>query len=135
MANTTKAEGKYSLLEMNLKEQFNWQRARINCLVLMITAICKVKTVCFERLAEAMDSEAKVTSRHRRIQRFFADFLIDEDLIAKFLFSLLPRQTGLTLSIDRTNWKFGKTDINIFMLSVCHDGCLLYTSPSPRDCS
>ena len=122
MANTTKAESKYSLLETNLKEQLNWQQARIKCLVLMITAICKIKTVCFERLAEVMDSNAKVTSRHRRIQRFFADFLIDKDLIANFLFSLLHHQTDLTLSIDRTNWKFGKTDINIFMLSVCYDG-------------
>ena len=122
MANTTKAESKYSLLETNLKEQLNWQQARIKCLVLIITSICKIKTVCFERLAEVMDSNAKVTSRHRRIQRFFADFFIDKDLIANFLFSLLPHQTDLTLSIDRTNWKFGKTDINIFMLSVCYDG-------------
>ena len=86
MANTTKAESKYSLLETNLKEQLNWQQARIKCLVLMITAICKIKTVCFERLAEVMDSNAKVTSRRRRIQRFYADFLIDKDLIANFYF-------------------------------------------------
>jgi hypothetical protein len=26
------------------------------------------------------------------------------------------------LSIDRTNWQFGKTNINIFMLSVCYEG-------------
>ena len=64
----------------------------------------------------------RVTSRHLRIQRFFAGFKIDKDLISKFLFSLLPHQTDLTLSLNRTNWKFGKTDINIFMLSVCYDG-------------
>lgn len=26
------------------------------------------------------------------------------------------------LAMDRTNWKFGATDINIFMLAVVHDG-------------
>ena len=81
-----------------------------------------IKTVCFERLAEVMDRNAKVSSRHRRIQRFFADFIIDKDVITKFLFTLLPHQTDLTLSIDRTNLIFGKTDINIFMLSVCYSG-------------
>ena len=38
MANTTKAESKYSLLETNFKKQLNWQEARIKCLVLMIVA-------------------------------------------------------------------------------------------------
>lgn len=34
------------------------------------------------------------------------------------------------MAIDRTNWQFGKTDINIFMLAVVHDGVaypLLFT--------
>ena len=28
----------------------------------------------------------------------------------------------MQLAIDRTNWQFGKADINIFMLAVVHDG-------------
>ena len=122
MSNTTKAESKYRLLELQLNSHLNWHKARIKFLVLMIVALCKVKTVCFELMSEALDSEAKINSRHRRIQRFFAGFLVDKDLVSKLLFSLLPHQTNLTISIDRTNWKFGKTDINIFMLSVCFEG-------------
>lgn len=76
-------------------------------------------------MAEGFESNALVSSRLRRIQRFFASFHVDSDLIAKFLFALLPCQTGLRISIDRTNWQFGKTDINIFMLSVCHEGMAL----------
>ena len=53
---------------------------------------------------------------------FFAAFKVDSNLVARFLFALLPHKTGLRLSIDRPNWQFGKTDINIFMLSVCHEG-------------
>jgi hypothetical protein len=73
-------------------------------------------------LAEGMDSNAKMSSCLRRIQRFFAEFVIDNSKIASVLFSLLPCKTNLVISIDRTNWQFGKTDINIFMLSVCYDG-------------
>jgi hypothetical protein len=119
---TTKVEDKYSSLSVYFSEHFQWHRARIKFFVLLITALCKMQTVCFERLAEGMDSNAKMSSCLRRIQRFFAEFVIDNSKIASVLFSLLPCKTNLVISIDRTNWQFGKTDINIFMLSVCYDG-------------
>src|SRR3954465_787825 len=119
---TTKADDKYSALFEYFNAQLNWHRSRIKFFVLLLTALCKMQTVCFERLAEGMDSPAQISSSLRRIQRFFAAFTIDKDPIARLLFSWLPRQSNLILSIDRTNWQFGKTDINIFMLSVCYDG-------------
>ena len=35
---------------------------------------------------------------------------------------LLPDNPPYRLSMDRTNWKFGNTDINILMISVCYKG-------------
>ena len=125
MIHTTKAEDKYSLLTDTLCSHLPWHGSRVKFLVLVVTSILKVRTVCFERLAEGMDSESEVASRLRRIQRFFADFIVDNDLIARLLFALLPNKTSLTISIDRTNWKFGEADINIFMLSVCYEGMAL----------
>jgi hypothetical protein len=64
-------------------------------------------------------------SAGRQVQRFFADFSIDKDKIAAVLFSLLPCQYNLMISIDRTNWsRLGgrKADINIFVLSLCYEG-------------
>jgi hypothetical protein len=58
----------------------------------------------------------------RRIQRSIADYALDGDLIAKLVFSLLPKRDKIKLTIDRTNWKFGKTDINIFMLGAVYQG-------------
>ena len=119
---TTKAADKYSVLYDYFSTQLGWHRARIKFLVLLITALCKMQSVGFEQLAAAMDSPAQISSSVRRIQRFFAAFTIDKDPIARLLFSLLPCKSNLMISIDRTNWQFGKTDINIFMLSVCYDG-------------
>src|SRR3954464_1074028 len=119
---TTKADDKYSALIGYFSAQLSWHRARIKFFVLLITALCKMQTVCFEKLAAGMDSPAQISSSLRRIQRFFAAFTIDKDPIARLLFSWLPCQSNLIISIDRTNWQFGKTDINIFMLSVCYDG-------------
>lgn len=119
---TTKVEDKYRALSVYFSTHLPWHKARIKFFVLLITALCKMQTVCFERLAEGMDSNAKISSCLRRIQRFFAAFAIDNNKIASILFSLLPCKSGLVISIDRTNWQFGKTDINIFMLSVCYNG-------------
>src|SRR3954466_14945492 len=122
---TTKVDDKYSALIVYFSAHLGWHKARIKFFVLLITALCKMQTVCFERLAEGMDSPAQISSSLRRIQRFFAAFTIDKDPIARLLFSLLPCQSNLIISIDRTNWsRLGgsKTDINIFMLSVCYDG-------------
>src|SRR3982751_4662447 len=119
---TTKVLDKYSALCDYFSTQLGWHGARIKFFVLLLIALCKLQTVCFEQLAAAIDSAAQISSPPRRIQRFFAAFTIDKDPIAGLLFSVLPCKSNLIISIDRTNWQFGKTDINIFMLSVCYDG-------------
>ena len=96
--------------------------AHIKLISLFIVALCKAKTVCFSLLSTVFDSPAKSSSCLRRIQRFFAEFDLDRDLIARVIFRLLPIKGPFCLAIDRTNWQFGSTDINIFMLAVVHDG-------------
>jgi Transposase DDE domain len=75
-------------------------------------------------LAQAFPSNAKVSSSYRRMQRFIADFqLIDFNDVAWFimrLFGFLDSQYDLTF--DRTNWQWGKRDINILMLAVVYKG-------------
>lgn len=100
----------------------NINLAHIKLISLFIMALCKAKTVCFSLLATAFDSPAKSDSCLRRIQRFFSEHPLHPDLIARVIFRLLPMKGPLTLAIDRTNWKFGSIDINIFMLAVVHDG-------------
>lgn len=96
--------------------------ARIKFFGMFICALCKVQTVGFEKLAGAFDSDADRTSSLRRIQRFMADYLLDTDLIARFIFSLLPHSGPYILSMDRTNWKFGDSNINALVLAVVYDG-------------
>src|SRR6056297_4208175 len=109
-----------SILDTQFKGTLNL--ARIKLMSMFISALCKVQTVGFEKLANAFDAKASSASSLRRIQRFMAQFYLDSNLIARLIFSLLPEKENLKLSIDRTNWKFGKTDINIFMLGVTYKG-------------
>lgn len=109
--------------------------ARIKLISHFIIALCKVQTVTFEKLANAFESSADSKSSLRRIQRFIADYTLDGNLIARLIFSLLPKKDKLILSIDRTNWKFGQTNINIFMLGVVYKGVafpLLFTMLDKR---
>jgi len=120
----TKAESKNTVLFATLSSIFgdNMNLARIKFFGLFICALCKVQTVCFEKVATAFDSEAMVDSSLRRIQRFMAEYMLDTHLIARFVFSLLPHKGPYRLTMDRTNWKFGSFNINILVLAVVYQG-------------
>ncbi len=118
----TRLKNKYSDLNELFKVQTGWHRARVTFFVSFICSMCKLQTVSFVKLSQGFEGDTLQESNLRRIQRFFADFIVDNHLIAKIVFSLLPHEPPYKLSMDRTNWKFGKTDINILMLSVCYKG-------------
>ncbi|MFV0346098.1 MAG: hypothetical protein ACK5IQ_07620 [Bacteroidales bacterium] len=85
-------------------------------------SLIKMQNASYLALAQVFEGNASFESNLRRIQRFFAEFIFDPTIFAKLIFSLLPEEPPYRLSMDRTNWKFGKTDINILMLSVCYKG-------------
>ena len=120
----TSIESKNSILVSTLIEIFgrNMNLARIKFFGLFISALCKVQTVCFEKLAVSFETHASSDSSLRRIQRFMADYVLDTNLIARLIFSLLPHEPPYCLSLDRTNWKFGSKDINILALAIVYQG-------------
>ena len=131
----TMIECKTNKLIASMKEKTNWNLARVKFLVAFITTVCKLQTVNFTKLAQGFGGTTQVDSNLRKIQRFFAGFLIDGDLIAKIIFSLLPGQAPYRLCLDRTNWKFGATNINILTISICYNGVsipLLWTMLAKR---
>ncbi len=73
----------------------------------VIHALCMVLTVSLHKPAAAMPTGVEHNSNIRRLQRFFSQHALSLDLILKMTFSLLPIQGKVTLSMDRTNRKFG----------------------------
>jgi len=129
----TKNNELVSILNTHLQGKINL--ARLKLISHFIIALCKVQTVTFEKLANAFDTQSDASSSLRRIQRFIANYSLDSNLIARLVFNLLPLQDKLVLSIDRTNWKFGQTNINIFMLGIVYKGVafpLLFTMLDKR---
>jgi hypothetical protein len=109
-----------SVLVENFGKSMNL--ARIKFLSLFICDLCKVQAVCFEKLAGGFENNCDSASSLRRIQRFMADYSLDKDLIARLIFALLPHDPPYSIAIDRTNWKFGQTDINILVLAIVYKG-------------
>ena len=98
-------------------------QARLTCFVMLILAVIKQRTVSLVWLAQAADSDAKVESVYRRFQRFFAVPKLSPRLIGALILALLPRpKDGWVLAMDRTNWQFGRTDINILVVTVIFNG-------------
>jgi hypothetical protein len=101
----TKVENKVTILFDTLKEFFgdNMNLASLRFFGLYISALCKVKTVYFEKLACAFEVNVRAESSLRRIQRFIAGYSLDSDLVARFIFSLLPHEPSYRLVLDRIN--------------------------------
>ena len=99
-----------------------WNRARVKFLARFVLALLSAQTVCLTRLAVVFASDASVDSRYRRMRRFLRGFDLDFAALARLLVQIAGVPTPWTLSLDRTNWKLGKAELNILMLCVVHQG-------------
>jgi hypothetical protein len=113
-----------SELSCILSEQLDWHKSRIDCFAQMLLALFMVRSVNLSEIAVAMDGEkASIDSRYKRVYRFFSKFELDYTWVARWIYSLFfNKNQKVYLAIDRTNWFWGKSKINVFMLSICYEG-------------
>ncbi|MFC3909875.1 IS4 family transposase [Legionella dresdenensis] len=115
--------GKINELKRILGENLVWNKARLDCFVRMLVALFVVRTVNLSEIAVAFCSKAEKESRYKRLQRFFGQFNLDYTLIARLIFKLFFSDSQkIYLTIDRTNWYWGRQKIIIFMLGVAYEG-------------
>ncbi len=97
--------------------------ASIKLIEQLITGLFYVRDVNLTQLALVIEGKGSNHSRYRKLQRFFSGFNFSYTALAKLLISLAGIESERwLLAFDRTNWKFGKLDINILVLSICHNG-------------
>ncbi len=104
--------------------QLKWNKARADLMSCFIIALLKIRTVNLAKIAVAMPGKAKTDSKYKRLQRFFAKSNFSMDDIAKLIVRFLPIcDEEWDMSMDRSNWKFGKLNINPLVLGIVHLGC------------
>jgi hypothetical protein len=109
-------------LEQKLRDNLDWHGARIKFLARFMTALITTRTINLTQLATVFAGAAKPASHYQTCHRFLKDFDLPLAAIARFVVRLLGVERGWTLALDRTNWKFGKTEINLLMLALIHHG-------------
>jgi hypothetical protein len=114
---------KSNVLRDILNGYFDWNKARMACFVGMLMVLFKVRTINLIELACGFTSNATIDSSYKRIKRFFKHFTIDFPLVASWVVQFFDLSNKpLNLTTDRTNWQWGKKNINILMLSITYKG-------------
>ena len=98
---------------------FPWHKERSETFTSLVMGLFQSGHVQHHGLAQGFQNHASLKSNCERIRRFFAEQAIDYEIFAKALISMISQSTPkLHLILDRTNWKFGETDINYLVLAV-----------------
>lgn len=93
--------------------------ARLKCLTLLLVSLLRHRTVNLTILATENHSGAKNESCYRRFQNFFLKSTLCLTSIGHLILRKVPKpEGGWLLSMDRTNWKYGKCHINILTVGV-----------------
>lgn len=111
-----------NVLRRVLGIHLEWHGARLDFLARFILALLQVRSVNLARLAPVLSSQAKTSSNYIRLQRFFRGFHVDQKDIARAVVWLFSPKEPWVLTLDRTNWKLGKTEINFLVLALVVQG-------------
>lgn len=111
-----------TLLRQTLQPYLGWHGARLSFLAAFLIAVFRVKTVNLAEVATAFTGKARCESNYKRLQRFFRQFELDYVTVAKTVVGLMKIPQPWVLTVDRTQWNFGSTTINILMLGIAHNG-------------
>lgn len=110
---------KYISILPVIVKSLTWNKARVKCFVSLVHSFIANRTVNLTFAAASMTSGTKKASEYRKAQRFFEQFEMPMLDIGKFILSRFSTpKKGWTLAMDRTNWKFGETHINLLVVGV-----------------
>jgi len=93
-----------------------------------ICALQKSRTVNLSKMSNYSNKLGKVSSQsiYKSYQRLVHNCNIEQNDLARCIVKMFGLgNCKLTLSMDRTNWRYGKSDINLLVLSVCVLGCAI----------
>ncbi|OLV17855.1 Mobile element protein [Deinococcus marmoris] len=99
-----------------------YRKNQIELLSLLVLALIGAKDIRHAALAERCGGNAWAASVIRKIERFFDRHPLCPLDVARLVLTLLPDAKKREFAIDRTNWKLGRTDVNVLFLAVIWRG-------------
>lgn len=104
-------------------EHFIGHSRRLEMLVKLVIGLLHMGSVSYSKLSKVVNPLVERASNFKRIQRFMKQFSFCQSSYVQLVWSLfVERDQWVALSMDRTNWKFGKQNINILVLGISYKG-------------
>ena len=95
-----------------------YRKNQVELLALLVLALIGAKDVRHASLAERCPGNAQTASVIRQIERFFHQHPLCPLDVARLVLALLPDGKRRDFTLERTNWKLGKTDVNALVPAV-----------------
>jgi hypothetical protein len=105
-----------------LSGYLDWHLARLKFMARFTTSILTLTSSDLWKIAGALKAAPKRESNYRRIQRFLSDYDVDFTMLGGLLLHLLPQSPPYEIVVDRTEWYFGETPVNILVVGIVHEG-------------
>jgi Transposase DDE domain len=104
---------------------FDWHPSRIKTFSCLIFAVIRARTVRIKELANSMPSDSGIRAKISQIERFFLKQAINHICFGKIILKLSCSKDKIKIAIDRTNWKFGKKNLNFFVAAIVYENISL----------
>jgi hypothetical protein len=105
-----------------LTQSLGWHRARMTFMARFVLCSLQLTTTNLRRIAVSLKAGVEERSNYRRIRRFLADYDVDYATLSRLLVRLVPQEPPYVLVLDRTEWHFGATPVNVLMIGIAHRG-------------
>lgn len=97
---------------------FDWHPARIQTYAELVFGVINSKTVRIKDLALHVKSKGDLHAKIVKVERLLLNQEIDFTALGQIIEKLLELPQKIRIAIDRTNWKFGKENLNFFVASI-----------------
>lgn len=105
-----------------LSGYLDWHLSRLKLMARFTSSVLTLTTTDLSKVALALKAGPKQESNYRRIQRFLSGYEVDFRALGGLLLHLLPQRPPYEVVIDRTEWHFGETAVNLLMVGIAHEG-------------
>ena len=110
-------------LRLTLRGHLSIRKSRLESFCVLVVGVLLSRTVNLSPLACMFPTRAAIASNDRRLQRFFAQVILDGSQLARVIVRIAGLGSGpWLLALDRTCWKFGRHDVNVLMLAIIRNG-------------
>jgi len=89
----------------------------------VLTALLTCRKASLHQVANLLPGEAHAEAKRQQIRRTLDQPALSQAAWATTIAALLPVQSPWVLALDRTEWRLGKTTINLLVLAVVCCGC------------